>query len=101
MNAIHKVLNCRNKSQRMNVTAFFEFGIILIEAIWYLQKIGPGGEVIDKKWVIIDLMIGFCEISNTHHLPISPSLHLSISPHSSTPLLPHSPTPLLSIYNFK
>ncbi len=37
------------------------------------------GEVIDKKWIIIDLMIGFGEISNTPHLS----------------LLPYSPTPTL------
>ncbi|MGK7922515.1 MAG: hypothetical protein AB4080_21170 [Trichodesmium sp.] len=43
------------------------------------------GEVINNLWVIIDLMIGLWEISNTSHLPISPSLH----------------TPLLSIYHFK
>jgi len=45
--------------------------------------------VLDKKWVRIDLMMGFWQRSNTPHLPIS-----------SSPPLPHSPTLLLSIYNF-
>ncbi|WP_210407656.1 hypothetical protein, partial [Hydrocoleum sp. CS-953] len=53
--------------------------------------------LIDKKWVRIDLMIVFWEISNTPHLPISPSPHLSTLPYgrpyaTSLPPLPYSPT---------
>ena len=48
------------------------------------------GEFFEKKWVIIDLMIGFWQISNTLHLPISPS------PHLHTPLLPYSQSIILN-----
>ena len=82
----------------------------LIEPIWYLRKgkdfwlmsqssgvrsqemknikaltVSPenrlSGEIIDKKWVIIDFIIGFGEISNTPHLPtsLSPPLFLNRS----------------------
>jgi len=57
----------------------------VIEALTVSPENRLEGKLIDKKWVRIDLMIGFWQISNTPHLRISP----------------HSPTPLLSIYNFK
>jgi len=66
---------------------------MFIEALTVSPENRLQGELIDKKWVIIDLMMGFWQISNIPHIPISPSPHLSP--------LPYSPTPLLSIYNFK
>ncbi len=38
-------------------------------------------EVTNKKWVRIDLIIEFGEISNTPYLPISPSPQTPQTPH--------------------
>ncbi|MEM1170591.1 MAG: hypothetical protein AAGJ08_16290 [Cyanobacteria bacterium P01_H01_bin.35] len=44
-----------------------------IEALSVSPENRSQREVINKKWVIIDLMIGFWEISNTPHHPTCPS----------------------------
>jgi len=51
---------------------------MFIEAHYVSPENRLEGELIDKKWVRIDLMMGFWQVSNTPHLPISPSPHLSI-----------------------